>query len=98
MIAVTDETIKFLSDFQTCAHRNTIGHDRSNSPFFTFFNCVKGLLAQKNATETDIHKFTLANWSLVHGLAIIITKKDYPYDGNYLELAKNIIYERPLRI
>ncbi len=93
-----DLQLLFLSNFKDCTHHNTIGKDHSNSPFFTFFNCVKSLLAQKNGTEGDIHKIALANWSLVHGLAIIISKKDYPYEGDYLELAKKIIYEGFSRI
>lgn len=88
----------FLSDTIQCINSTGGVVDQPDSPFFTFFNCVKNLLVQKNGNEVDLHSIALANWSLVHGLAIIITKKHYPYDGDYLELAKEIIYHRLFKI
>lgn len=34
---------------------------------------------------------TLAMWSLVHGLTILITQKNLVYEGSYIDLVENII-------
>ena len=81
----------FLSDTRNYIAANKEAICQGNFPFNTFFNCVRNLLAQKGDAELDIHAFALSHWSLVHGLAILISKKDYPYDGDYLDLVRKII-------
>lgn len=88
----------FLSDITQCVNSPAAAVAQADSPFATFFSCVKNLVAQKRGNPVELHSIALANWSLVHGLAIIITKKQYPYEGDYLELAKNIIQQGLLKI
>lgn len=33
-------------------------------------------------------------WGLVHGIAILIARKEFPYEGDYLELARTILWEK----
>lgn len=68
--------------------------EERKSPFLTFFHCEQKLLAERKIVPEEIHAMVLSHWSLVHGLALIITNRDYPYDGNYMELVRKIIFER----
>lgn len=81
----------FLSDIRSYIASNEETIPQGSHPFHTFFNCIIKLLAEKNVAQPDIHEAVMKNWSLVHGLAILISKREYPYDGDYLDLARRII-------
>jgi len=62
-------------------------------PFETFFNTIQKYCLKNNiVSDIDIHTFALSHWSLVHGLAILISRNDYPYKGDYMELVRKIIW------
>ncbi|MDR3601622.1 MAG: TetR/AcrR family transcriptional regulator [Desulfosporosinus sp.] len=65
-------------------------------PFRTFYNAIERLSAenQNNATgsSADPNELALSCWGLVHGMAILISKKDFSYDGDYLELVRKILW------
>lgn len=81
----------FLSDIRKYIVSNEEAVPQGNHPFHTFFNCITKLLAEKKIAQPDIHTAVMKNWGLVHGLAILISKREYPYDGDYLDLARRII-------
>ncbi|MDP4089690.1 MAG: hypothetical protein Q8930_10530, partial [Bacillota bacterium] len=37
---------------------------------------------------------TLVMWSLVHGIALLISKKSIVYDGDYMELVDKMLNEK----
>lgn len=82
----------FLGDIRKYA--NLLPCSEAESPFQTFFSCIKNLLQDKKCTDEELHMTALSHWGLVHGLALIISKQDYPYDGDYLELTRKILFER----
>lgn len=49
--------------------------------------------AGNNFSEEDKAAYILAYWGLVHGITVLIVKKHFPYQGDYLEVVRKIIWE-----
>ena len=65
-------------------------------PFQTFYKAIERLQAESQNSEggncTDPNALALSCWGLVHGMAILIAKKDFSYEGDYLELVRKILW------
>ena len=66
-------------------------------PYDTFYQTIVRICEQKTQDgkmgERDPRALTLANWGLVHGIAILLTQKEFEYDGDVMELVKDIIWD-----
>lgn len=51
------------------------------------YNCFDSMKVDKNIYAAK----TLAAWSIVHGIAVLIVKKSIDYRGDYLELVENMV-------
>lgn len=72
------------------ADQNSNGH-----PFGTLYRAVERYRAEKqNDTNfsMDQNAMTLYCWGLVHGISILIARKEFMYDGDYLALARKILW------
>lgn len=65
-------------------------------PYQTFIHSMENYKRQIDESNTqkkvDINAMILACWGLAHGIAVLITQNDFQYDGDCLELVKNIIW------
>jgi len=65
-------------------------------PFTIFYNAIERFSAenQKNVTgnSTDPNALALSCWGLVHGMAILIAKRDFCYEGDYMELVRKVLW------
>lgn len=86
----------FLSDVFNHIDENQFLENYADYPLLTFFNAIENFsLEQKDTLHNsnfDKDAYALACWSKVLGLAILITKKKYPCDVDYLELARKVIW------
>lgn len=64
--------------------------------FRTFYDTIERYQAENHnsaaGSSTDLNALALSCWGLVHGMAILIAKKDFSYDGDYLELVRKILW------
>ena len=44
------------------------------------------------AVDKYPNELALSCWGLVHGMAILIAKKDFSYEGDYLELVRRVLW------
>lgn len=65
--------------------------DCEYSSFSVFKNSAEELLKTINVNENLYMEKTLTMWSIVHGIAILISKKSIEYKGDYLELVERMI-------
>jgi AcrR family transcriptional regulator len=86
----------FLSDFANNIKKmNHETFKNGEQPFNTFYKAIERcqLEIQNGEGESvDPNALALSCWGLVHGTAILIAKKDFPYDGDYLELVKKMLW------
>ena len=59
--------------------------------FNVFKNCAIDLLQSINVKEEEYAQNIIAMWSMVHGLATMLSNKTFMYKGDYLELVENIL-------
>jgi AcrR family transcriptional regulator len=90
------EYMKFLffSDFNKKfpSDKDLVYH--MSQPYKTLVETVKQYQAEKTgATGRDnADELILATWGLAHGIAVLVTQKYFLFDGDYLELARKIIW------
>lgn len=87
----------FLSDLsQHFKNENYETLKNGEQPLRTFYNAIERYQAenQNDAADssTDPNALALSCWGLVHGIAILIANKDFPYQGDYLELTRKILW------
>lgn len=87
----------FLSDINKHVkndHCETFNNDKQS--YMTFYNTIVRFQEknQNNAVgdSSDLDALILSCWGLVHGIAILISKKHFVYKGDYLELTKKILW------
>lgn len=59
--------------------------------FNIFKNCALDFLKSINVKEEEYAQDIIAMWSMVHGLATMLSNKTFVYKGDYLELVENIL-------
>ena len=59
--------------------------------FNVFKNCALDFLKSINVKEEDYAQDIIAMWSMVHGIATMLSYKTFVYKGDYLELVENIL-------
>ncbi|MGH4121577.1 MAG: TetR/AcrR family transcriptional regulator [Clostridium sp.] len=61
-------------------------------PTFNIFeNCALDFLKSINVKKEEYVQDVIAMWSMVHGLATMLSYKTFSYEGNYLKLVENIL-------
>jgi AcrR family transcriptional regulator len=60
-------------------------------PFQTFYMAEQRYIEACPGCALSQSELLLYCWGLVHGIAVLISNKDIPFEGDYLELARNII-------
>lgn len=66
-----------------------------NHPFKILFGAVERFknVVQSNTNQgVDQDAMVLYCWGLVHGIAILIARKEFPYQGDQLELARKVLW------
>lgn len=66
-------------------------------PFDILYKAVaRYRAAQPNISNSgmDQEALVLHSWGLVHGIAILIARKEFPYQGDLLELARTVIWNK----
>lgn len=87
----------FLSDLAiNLKNKNLETCKSEEQPFKTFYNAIERYHAESMnsvaGNSMDPNALALSCWGLVHGMAILIAKKDFSYDGDYLELVRKILW------
>jgi AcrR family transcriptional regulator len=87
----------FLSDIKKNLNKENYEKLKNGEyPFMTFYNAIDRYISENQnntaGTSTDLNALALSFWGMVHGMAIIIAKKDFPYEGDYLELTRKIFW------
>ena len=59
--------------------------------FNVFKNCAVDYLKSINVKDEEYAQDIIAMWSMVHGLAIMLSNKTFKYKGDYLQLVENIL-------
>lgn len=61
-------------------------------PTFNIFeNCALDFLRSINVKKEEYGQGIIAMWSMVHGLATMLSYKTFSYEGDYLELVEKIL-------
>lgn len=78
------------AEYEIIIEENKIKSIESGS-FNVFKNCAVDLLQSLNVKEEDYAQDIIAMWSVVHGLATMLSNKTILYKGDYLELVEKIL-------
>lgn len=65
--------------------------DVDEGSFNIFKMCAVDFLKSMNIREEEYAQDIIAMWSMVHGLATMLSNKNFIYKGDYLELVGNIL-------
>ncbi len=84
--------LTFLSDYSSSIliENGTFSKCEDNT-FSIFKDCAQRYLESIDLNPELYMVKTIAMWSMVHGIAILISKKAIDYKGDYLELTEKII-------
>jgi len=89
LLFLSDLAINFKNE-----HLETFKNGKQ--PFETFYKAIERFQAESQngvtSSNTELNALALSCWGLVHGMAILIAKKDFHYDGDYLELVRKILW------
>ncbi|HWP97330.1 MAG TPA: TetR/AcrR family transcriptional regulator [Syntrophomonadaceae bacterium] len=69
----------------------------SEHPFEILYRAVeryKTVIQSNTDNSMDQDALVLYCWGLVHGISILISRKEFPYQGDHLELARKILWEK----
>ena len=65
--------------------------NEGNGTFNIFENCALDFFKSISVKEEDYVQDIIAMWSMVHGLATMLSYKTFVYKGDYLELVEKIL-------
>jgi AcrR family transcriptional regulator len=87
----------FLSDLAiNFKNKHMETFKNGEQPFQTFYKAIERFQAESQNSDAgksaDPNALALSSWALVHGMAILIAKKDFSYGGDYLELVRKILW------
>lgn len=93
----------FLSDIERMINFDCDNGDENiqllnserNHPFQILYRAVERYRNEAGSRSADSlgqDALLLYCWGLVHGISIIITRRDFPYQGDYMELVKKILW------
>ena len=66
-------------------------YNYKGTAFEVFKKCSEEFFKEINLNENLYIDKTLLMWSMVHGIAVLISKKSIEYEGDYLELVERMI-------
>jgi AcrR family transcriptional regulator len=82
----------FLSDYtSSILIENGVFSKCEDNSFSVFKDCAGRYFKSINLEQELYMPKTMAMWSLVHGIAVLIAKKAINYKGDYLELVEKMI-------
>ena len=88
------EYLKFTfspsSEFELIIEENKLESGECGT-FNIFKNCALDFLKSINVKEEEYAQDIIAMWTMVHGLAIMLSNKTFKYKGDYLQLVENIL-------
>ena len=70
-------------------------YEGTGHPFETFYKTVERYKNKYHSKKNDamtLEELILYCWGLVHGIAILISRKDFQYEGDSMELARKIMW------
>ena len=80
---------------QNCESEIVIEENKLRSVEYGSFNifkyCALDFLKSINVKEEEYAQDIIAMWSMVHGIATMLSYKTFVYKGDYLELVENIL-------
>lgn len=66
-------------------------------PKSTFYDVLNRYAAEDGAIDPadalERKSLALGAWGLVHGITVLLVQGDFPYDGDYMELVRKIIWK-----
>lgn len=66
-------------------------------PENTFYDTINRYIIEKRANNpSDILKnksIALGAWGLVHGITVLLVQGEFPYEGDYMEIVREIIWK-----
>lgn len=66
-------------------------------PKTTFYNALNRYAVEDSAIDPEDalgrKALALGAWGLVHGITVLLVQEDFPYDGDYMELVRTIIWK-----
>lgn len=84
--------LTFLSDYtSSIVIENGSFSKCGEGSFSVFRDCAQKYLKSINIPQELYMVKTMAMWSMVHGIAVLIAKKSIDYKGDYLEFTEKII-------
>lgn len=73
------------------------GDETLEKPESTFYDVLNRYAAENSATDPadalERKALALGAWGLVHGITVLLVHGDFPYEGNYMELVRKIIWK-----
>lgn len=90
----------FLSDINKRMVGSTKSHScdeqfREGHPFYTLYSAVgryRAVSQNPNIAAMDQEALVLYCWGLVHGISILISRKDFSCEGDIMELTRRILW------
>jgi AcrR family transcriptional regulator len=87
----------FFSDlFQWIDGKLSDGGEKLEKPESTFYETINRYANEGSTIDpTDALErkaLALGAWGLVHGITVLLVQGDFPYDDNYMELVRKIIW------
>ncbi len=95
LIFLSDIKQQMMKSLQISEECPIFNDENSNNPFRILSDAVtryKTEIQDDTASSVDQDALTLYCWGLVHGIAILIARKDFPYQGDTLELVRKIMW------
>ncbi|OOM11940.1 TetR/AcrR family transcriptional regulator [Clostridium saccharobutylicum] len=78
------------SEYKIIIEENTLKSEECGT-FKVFENCAFEFLKSIDVKEEKYAQDIIAMWSMVHGLATMLSNKTFTYKGDYLNLVENIL-------
>lgn len=88
---LSDHALPIAIEAGTCKVEQDSFICETNNSFAILRECAEQYFQEKNVDTSLYLQKTLALWSLVHGIAILIAKKNIEYKGDYLTLVESMI-------
>ncbi|MDQ7092591.1 TetR/AcrR family transcriptional regulator [Desulfosporosinus sp. PR] len=73
------------------------GAETLEKPEMTFYEVINRYAAEDSAIDPgdalERKALTLGAWGLVHGITVLLVQGDFPYEGDYMEVVRKIIWK-----
>jgi AcrR family transcriptional regulator len=97
LIFLSDITKRINNSSADSNNVHCLTNNGSNEhPFEILYRAVeryKTVIQSNTNQDMDQDALVLYCWGLVHGISILIARKEFPYQGDHLELARQILWK-----